>query len=111
MMSKGMTVAAVVEGAGVLDQISIRTNLLRIPVVIARLKQAQQVLDRRGRQQVDLLSMMTLDEFAFSESRLRQLLSDIVQVGLFDRFSKKRPQDFLLLVGPRGSALLLKVLA
>ncbi len=77
----------------------LRTTLMRIPQVSSRVRQAQEHLDRSELVHTDLYSLLLADdlEFARSSPTDRLLLSTLVQVGLFDRFSRKQGlPDFLV---------------
>lgn len=85
--------ALVFSGRNGLDFIELRSGVLRIPEVTARLREAQAIFDEAARaadsSQIDLMSVLSSDdEFFFRNIQLKSLLAAIVQVGLFDRFLK-----------------------
>jgi hypothetical protein len=90
---------AVFAGRNGLDFWDVRLGTLRIPEVVARVRQAQRILD-------EIADLPSLDLFCYIASgddhfqrniKLKSLAAAIVQVGLFDRFSRlgRRPNYLL----------------
>jgi hypothetical protein len=95
--------AVVFSGRNGLDFYDLRTNVVRIPEVSGRLREAQQILDLLNSAgsgpSVDLINvMLSDDEHFFRNIKLKSLIAAIVQVGLFDRYLKSQPLP-LLMVG------------
>ncbi len=81
--------AVVFAGASSLDQISVRFNVVRIPEVSIRLREAQSHIEAMGVTDIDLASHITADDSVFlKHSKLKAVCVAIVQVGLFDRAVK-----------------------
>jgi hypothetical protein len=94
--------AVVFSGRNGLDFMDLRSGVLRIPDVTARLREAQKILDAPvdgvELPKVDLLNLLNSeDELFFRNIKLKSLVASIVQVGLFDRFLKtqRRPDYFV----------------
>lgn len=90
--------AIVFSGRNGLDFIELRANVLRIPDVTIRIRQAQTILDSMELPKVDLMNVIAADDEAFFKNiKMKSLVSAVVQVGLFDRYCKtqKRP-DFMV---------------
>jgi len=100
--------AVLFNGANALDFQDIRTNVIRIPEVIARIRQAQKIWEQSHTDGFDLANFIGSDDRVFMGNiKLKNLAASIVQVGLLDRLMKirKRPE---FLVGPQnGDAPLL----
>jgi hypothetical protein len=100
--------AVVFSGRNALDLNELRMNVVRIPEVTIRIRQAQKILDTvEGAEPVDLLALVSSDdELFFKNIKLKSLLAAIVQVGLFDRFAKsQRRPDFLVGTSNGDSAM------
>lgn len=100
--------AVVFSGRNGLDFHELRSNVLRIPDVTLRIREAQARLDEMDLPRVDLLNYVgSEDEVFFRNLNLKSLLAAIVQVGLYDRFlkSQKRP-DYLVGNSNGDSALM-----
>ena len=100
--------AVLFNGANALDFQDIRTNVIRIPEVITRIRQAQKIWEQHHSDGFDLANFIGSDDRIFMGNiKLKNLAASIVQVGLLDRLMKirKRPE---FLVGPQnGDAPLL----
>lgn len=85
-----MKSAVLFANTGVLDFLELRTSIVRIPEVIAKLKDAQTFLDRAIKDAPDLIQFITSDDQVFwSRKRIRQIAVGIVQLGLYDRYVKR----------------------
>jgi hypothetical protein len=75
-----------------LDEVALRTAVLRIPEVLSGLQAMQKVIERGENEDIrrlDLLTLMTADEFP-SRSVLWPILKSVVQYSLFQRILKRR---------------------
>jgi len=99
--------AVVFAGRNALDSSELRTNIVRIPEVTIRIRQAQKILESMSQENVDLLGVLAADDETFFKNlKQKSLLAAIVQVGLFDRFSRtQRRPDFLVGTSNGDSAL------
>ena len=85
-------VAVVFAGQNALDQSEIRLGVLRIPEVTQALRDSQAAIEKLGVTNIDLRAAMLVDDRDYSaNSRLRSLLTAIVQVGLYERWNKTQP--------------------
>ena len=85
-----MKSAVLFANTGVLDFLELRTSIVRIPEVIAKLKEAQTFLDRAIKDAPDLIQFITSDDQVFwSRKRIRQIAVGIVQLGLYERYVKR----------------------
>jgi hypothetical protein len=81
--------AVVFAGANSLDQISVRFNVVRIPEVSIRLREAQSNIEAMGVTDIDLASHITSDDSVFLKyPKLKTVCVAIVQLGLYDRAAK-----------------------
>lgn len=79
----------VFNGPSALDFQDIRTHVIRIPEVISRLRQAQEIWDRSGFPEFDLANFIASEDRIFlGNIRLKSLAAAVVQVGLYDRYIK-----------------------
>jgi hypothetical protein len=88
----------VFNGVSSLEVQEIRVNVVRIPEVIKRIHQAQQVWDEHHRESFDLANFMASDDRIFlSNIKLKSLASAIVQIGLYDRYLRwhREPEFFV----------------
>lgn len=82
-----MREALVFNGASNLDFQDIRSNVIRIPEVIQRIREAQQIWDANGGPALDLSTFIAADDSIFlGHIRLRSFATAVVQVGLLDRY-------------------------
>ena len=94
--------AVLFNGANALDFQDIRTNVIRIPEVITRIRQAQKIWEQNHTDGFDLANFIGSDDRIFMGNiKLKNLAASVVQVGLLDRLMKirKRPS---FLVGPQN---------
>ena len=81
--------ALVFNGASNLDFQDIRSNVIRIPEVVMRIRQAQAIWDKSAAKPLDLATFIGAEDSAFlSHIRLRSFATAVVQVGLLDRYLK-----------------------
>jgi len=81
--------ALVFNGASNLDFQDIRSNVVRIPEVIARIREAQKLWDKLSTQALDLANFINSEDSVFlGHIRLKSFASAVVQVGLLDRYLK-----------------------
>ncbi len=87
-------------GRSGLDFLELRFGAVRIPEVTLRIREAQRILDNLNVERIDLMgSILVEDEFFSKNSKLKEMLAAIIQVGLYDRLLKsQRAPD--VLVGP-----------
>lgn len=90
--------ALVFNGARNLDFQDIRANVIRIPEVIQRLRQAQQIWDTVATKPLDLLNFVGSDDTVFLNNiKLKSFATAVVQVGLLDRYLRNyRLPDFVV---------------
>lgn len=103
--------AVVFNGIHSLDFNDIRGNVMRIPEVVNRIRQAQEIWDRQSPLALDIANFIGSEDRVFlSNLRLKSLAAAIVQAALFDRYMRlaKAP---LLLVGPTNDDSAMKVAA
>lgn len=99
--------ALVISNTNSLDFQEIRQNVIRIPEVVHRIRQAQEIWDSELEKAFDLANFIGSEDCVFlGNIRLKTLAAAVVQVGLVDRYLKthRRP-DFLLGVSNGDSAL------
>ncbi len=81
--------ALVFNGASNLDFQDIRSNVIRIPEVILRIREAQSIWDTVSDLQLDLANFMGAEDSVFlGHIRLKSFATAVVQVGLLDRYLK-----------------------
>ena len=79
--------ALVFNGASNLDFQDIRSNVIRIPEVIQRIRQAQEIWDQQSAATLDLATFIAADDNVFvGHIRLKSFATAVVQVGLLDRY-------------------------
>lgn len=82
--------AVLFANTGVLDFLELRTSIVRIPEVIAKLKEAQVYLDRAMDNAPDLIQFLTSDDQIFWRSeKIRKIAVAVVQLALYERYSKR----------------------
>ncbi len=85
--------AVVFAGQNALDQADLRAGVLRIPEVTQSLRDAQLILEKFNKSAVDLRAfLLAVDREFLAHARLRSLACAIVQIGLFERWSKFHPK-------------------
>lgn len=106
-----MREALVFNGASNLDFQEIRSNVVRIPEVVRRIREAQDLWDKRGPTPLDLATFLCSEDSVFLNNiRLKSFATAVVQVGLLDRFLRSHPlPDYL--VGASNGDSPLKVAA
>lgn len=81
--------ALVFSGASHLDFQDIRTNVVRIPEVISRIREAQAIWDTVAETPLDLANFLGSEDSVFlGHIRLKSFATAVVQVGLLDRYLK-----------------------
>jgi len=81
--------ALVFNGASNLDFQDIRTNVIRIPEVVMRIREAQAIWDKVSPTPLDLANFIgSEDEVFLSHIKLKSFATAVVQVGLLDRYLK-----------------------
>ncbi len=96
--------------AKVLDLQEVRSNVLRIPEVSRKVREAQAILDRSAIGNFDLNTHIASDDKTFlSNLKLKQVCHSIVQLGLYERMLRFSAEPHLL-VGNMSGFTALKVL-
>jgi hypothetical protein len=93
-----MVEAIVFNGINSLDFQDVRSNVTRIPEVIARIRHAQNIWDEKQTAHFDLLNFICAeDKGFFNNIHLKSLASAVVHVGLYDRYLRfyKTPDFFV----------------
>lgn len=81
--------ALVFNGASNLDFQDIRQNVIRIPEVVQRIREAQAIWDRISPTPLDLANFIGSEDDVFlSHIKLKSFATAVVQVGLLDRYLK-----------------------
>jgi hypothetical protein len=82
--------AVLFANTGVLDFLELRTSIVRIPEVIAKLKEAQVYLDRAMDNAPDLIQFLTSEDQVFWRSeKIRKIAVAVVQLALYERYAKR----------------------
>lgn len=82
----------VFNGASNLDFQEIRTNVIRIPQVVHRLREAQDIWDSVSSVSLDLTNFVASEDPVFlGHIRMKNFATAIVQIGLLDRYLKAHP--------------------
>lgn len=80
---------AIFAGENGLDFLELRLGVIRIPEVSRRVREAQSIVDSLPVEPIDLFCFLeSPDDVFFKNNELKTLLSAIVQVGLFDRYTQ-----------------------
>ncbi len=82
-------------GINALDFQDIRDNVIRIPEVSTRIREAQDVWDALSDSEFSFYNFLVSEDSVYlSNIKLKSLLTSIVQVGLYDRYARKfgRPE-------------------
>ena len=91
-------VALVFAGQNALDESEIRFGVLRIPEVNQYLREAQILIDQQSNVSIDLRASLLVDDRDFlAQPKIRSLAVAVVQVALFNRWSKNQPKPNYLL--------------
>src|SRR3954468_7812438 len=81
--------ALVFNGASNLDFQDIRTNVIRIPEVVVRIREAQKIWDSIATTSLDLANFIASEDAVFlGHIKLKSFATAVVQVGLLDRYLK-----------------------
>lgn len=81
--------ALVFNGASNLDFQDIRANVIRIPEVVSRIREAQKIWDTVAEQPLDLANFIGSEDSVFlGNIKLKSFATAVVQVGLLDRYLK-----------------------
>ena len=90
--------ALVFNGASNLDFQDIRTNVIRIPEVIQRVREAQKIWDTLANTPLDLVNFLSSEDSVFlGHIKLKAFATAVVQVGLLDRYLKtNRMPEYVL---------------
>lgn len=81
--------ALVFNGASNLDFQDIRTNVIRIPEVVMRIREAQRIWDTISNVSLDLANFVGSEDAVFlGNLKLKNFATAVVQVGLLDRYLK-----------------------
>lgn len=85
-----MKTAVILSNTGVLDFLELRSSIIRIPEVIAKLKEAQIYLDRAMEEAPDLIQFLTSEDQKFWASQnIRKIAVGVVQIALYERYEKR----------------------
>ena len=96
--------------AKVLDLQEVRTNVLRIPEVSRKVREAQAILDRETIGNFDLSTHIASEDKSFlSNLKLKQVCHSIIQLGLYERMLRFSTDPHLV-VGNMSGFTALKVL-
>ena len=102
-----MSDAIVFNGFNSLDFYEIRKNVCRIPEVISRIRQAQELVDEHIDLDFDFLNFILSDDKIFlANIRFKSLAASVVQVGLFDRYLRYYTQPSFMVGNINGDSAL-----
>ena len=89
------------------DFVDLRTNVVRIPEVLKRIHEAQDIWLSLGYKEKNILNSIYLDDSLFWMDRVfKDFVFSIIQVGLFDRYIKQNEKPYLMLgEGHESSAI------
>lgn len=90
--------AILFSGLSMMDQSSVRESLIRIPEVLNRIKTAQKTIDQLTNNSVELINCMLDDDQTYiANCKVKRVLVNLVQLGLYDRFvkSNEKPRYFV----------------
>lgn len=94
-------------GRSGLDHEAMRFASLRIPEVSMRVRAAQKILDREMSKRIDLFGFINSDNQTFlGQPQWKSLSSAVVQLGLFDRYSRQRKVPSLMVGNSNGDSAL-----
>lgn len=97
--------ALVFNGSSNLDFQDIRSNVIRIPEVVQRIRQAQAIWDRLSPTALDLQTFIAADDAVFlSHIRLKSFATAVVQVGLLDRYLRNHKLPEFLVGASNGDS-------
>lgn len=85
----------------------VRQDVIRIPEVIGRVREAQEIWDARAEASLDLVNFIGSDDRSFlSNLRLKNLATTVIQLGLLDRFLKQNELPKVLVGLSNGDSAL-----
>ena len=88
-----------------LDDYNLRTSIIRVPEVSQKIKSAQLIFDHKENS-IDLYSYALSSDTDYSDRpQLRVLVSEIVQIGLYERYIKFRHKPQFMIGKMNNSAL------
>jgi hypothetical protein len=97
--------ALVFNGASNLDFQDIRANVVRIPEVVARIREAQKIWDTVAQAPLDLANFIGSEDSVFlSNIKLKSFATAVVQIGLLDRYLKTHKLPEFVLGAINGDA-------
>jgi hypothetical protein len=97
--------ALVFNGASNLDFQDIRSNVIRIPEVVQRIRQAQEIWDKNSTMSLDLTTFIASEDNVFlGHIRLKGFATAVVQVGLLDRYLRNHKLPEFLIGASNGDA-------
>lgn len=97
--------ALVFNGASNLDFQDIRSNVIRIPEVIQRIRQAQQIWDSLSETSLDLATFIGSEDNVFlGHIRLKSFATAVVQVGLLDRYLRNHKMPEFVIGASNGDS-------
>lgn len=100
--------AVVFSGRNGLDFHELRIGALRIPEVVARVREAQKLLDALDLPRIDLFNVIAADDAVFFRNiKLKSLASAIAQVGLYDRYLKTQRRPEFMIGNSNGDSAML----
>ena len=103
--------AVLFNGPNSLDFQDVRNNVIRIPEVVHRLRQAQEIWDASGYPVFDLANFAGSEDRIFlGNIRLKSLAAAVIQVGLYDRYLKTYQQPSFVIGNSNGDSAI-KVVA
>jgi len=103
--------ALVFNGASNLDFQDIRTNVTRIPEVVARVREAQEIWDTLSAQSLDLATFIASEDSVFlGNIKLKNFATAVVQVGLLDRYLKSHKLPEFVMGAVNGDSALMVAL-
>lgn len=92
-------------GASNLDFQDIRTNVVRIPEVVQRIREAQAIWDKVSTVPLDLANFIGSEDDVFlSHIKLKSFATAVVQVGLLDRYLKNHKMPAYVLGAINGDS-------
>ncbi len=100
-----MREALVFNGASNLDFQDIRTNVVRIPEVVMRIREAQAIWDKVSPIPLDLANFVGSEDDVFlSHIKLKSFATAVVQMGLLDRYLKSHKMPEFVLGAINGDS-------
>jgi len=97
--------ALVFNGASNLDFHEIRSNVVRIPEVVSRIREAQVIWDSVSPHALDLANFISSEDQTFlGNIRLKSFATAVVQVGLMDRFLRRHKMPDMVVGAINGDS-------